>query len=95
MISDEATVVESISVFAPPEVATPRLMVSPKGIVIGETIVIEGEVSILQSVILGATGEECDDRPPKIRIGVLLSVGAKVVGHPNGAKPALEMNQTL
>lgn len=40
------------------------------GIVIGETTVIEDDVSIMQSVTLGGTGNETGDRHPKIRSGV-------------------------
>ncbi|MDH7944775.1 serine O-acetyltransferase [Pseudohongiella sp. SYSU M77423] len=51
------------------------------GIVIGETTVIEDDVSIMQSVTLGGTGNEKGDRHPKIRSGVLISAGAKVLGN--------------
>ncbi|HIF75598.1 MAG TPA: serine O-acetyltransferase [Porticoccaceae bacterium] len=50
------------------------------GIVIGETSVIEDNVSILQQVTLGGTGNEQGDRHPKIKSGVLISAGAKVLG---------------
>lgn len=51
------------------------------GIVIGETTVIDDNVSILQQVTLGGTGNEQGDRHPKIRSGVLISAGAKVLGN--------------
>lgn len=51
------------------------------GIVIGETAVIEDDVSILQNVTLGGTGKVGGDRHPKIRRGALISVGAKVLGN--------------
>lgn len=51
------------------------------GIVIGETTIIEDDVSIMQSVTLGGTGNEQGDRHPKIRSGVLVSSGAKVLGN--------------
>ena len=51
------------------------------GLVVGETAVIENEVSILQTVTLGGTGKECGDRHPKIRHGVLIGAGAKVLGN--------------
>lgn len=51
------------------------------GIVIGETTVIDDDVSIMQSVTLGGTGNEQGDRHPKIRSGVLISTGAKVLGN--------------
>jgi serine O-acetyltransferase len=51
------------------------------GIVVGETSVIEDDVSILQEVTLGGTGKECGDRHPKIRRGVLIGAGAKILGN--------------
>ncbi|QJR81217.1 serine O-acetyltransferase [Alteromonas pelagimontana] len=51
------------------------------GIVVGETAVIEDNVSILQSVTLGGTGNESGDRHPKIRQGVLVGAGAKILGN--------------
>ena len=50
-------------------------------IVVGETAVVEDDVSILQGVTLGGTGKEIGDRHPKIRHGVLLAAGAKVLGN--------------
>ncbi len=51
------------------------------GIVIGETAVIDDNVSIMQSVTLGGTGKESDDRHPKIRQGVLIGAGSKILGN--------------
>lgn len=51
------------------------------GIVIGETAVVGDDSSILQGVTLGGTGKEFGDRHPKIGNGVLVSVGAKVLGN--------------
>jgi len=51
------------------------------GIVVGETAVVEDDVSMLHGVTLGGTGKETGDRHPKVRRGVLISVGAKVLGN--------------
>jgi serine O-acetyltransferase len=51
------------------------------GLVIGETAIVEDSVSIMQSVTLGGTGKESGDRHPKIRKGVLLGPGAKILGN--------------
>jgi serine O-acetyltransferase len=51
------------------------------GVVIGETAVVEDDVSIMQGVTLGGTGKEEGDRHPKIRRGVLISLGAKILGN--------------
>lgn len=50
-------------------------------IVIGETAVVEDEVSILHGVTLGGTGKESGDRHPKVRCGVLIGAGAKILGN--------------
>ena len=51
------------------------------GLVIGMTAVVEDDVSILQGVTLGGTGKETGDRHPKIRRGVMIGAGAKVLGN--------------
>ncbi|WP_412057930.1 serine O-acetyltransferase [Bartonella sp. DGB2] len=51
------------------------------GLVIGETAVVEDNVSILHGVTLGGTGKECGNRHPKIRQGVLIGAGAKILGN--------------
>ncbi|HTV68473.1 MAG TPA: serine O-acetyltransferase [Rhizobiaceae bacterium] len=50
-------------------------------IVIGETAVVEDNVSMLNGVTLGGTGKESGDRHPKIRHGVLIGTGAKILGN--------------
>jgi serine O-acetyltransferase len=50
------------------------------GFVVGETAVIEDDVSILHEVTLGGTGKQSGLRHPVIRSGVLLGAGAKVLG---------------
>jgi serine O-acetyltransferase len=51
------------------------------GVVVGETAVIEDDVSILHDVTLGGTGKEAGDRHPKIRYGVMIGAGAKILGN--------------
>jgi serine O-acetyltransferase len=51
------------------------------GLVVGETAVIEDDVSILQGVTLGGTGKVDGDRHPKIRRGVLIGAGAQILGN--------------
>jgi serine O-acetyltransferase len=48
--------------------------------VVGETAIIEDDVSILHEVTLGGTGKDCGDRHPIIRSGVLIGAGAKILG---------------
>ena len=57
------------------------LMDHATGIVVGETAVIEDNVSILHEVTLGGTGKQSGDRHPKVRQGVLIGAGAKILGN--------------
>ena len=51
------------------------------GLVVGETCVIEDDVSLLQNVTLGGTGKESGDRHPKVRQGAMIGAGAKILGN--------------
>jgi serine O-acetyltransferase len=51
------------------------------GVVIGATSVIEDDVSMLHGVTLGGSGRARADRHPKVRRGVLIGAGAKVLGN--------------
>ena len=51
------------------------------GVVVGSTAVIEDDVSILHAVTLGGTGKQGADRHPKIRRGVMIGAGAKILGN--------------
>jgi serine O-acetyltransferase len=51
------------------------------GLVVGETAVVEDDVSLLQDVTLGGTGKESRDRHPKVRRGAMIGAGAKILGN--------------
>jgi len=51
------------------------------GVVVGETAVIEDNVSMLHGVTLGGTGKDQGDRHPKVRKGVLIGAGAEILGN--------------
>ena len=51
------------------------------GVVIGETAVVEDDVSMLHGVTLGGTGKERGDRHPKIRKGVMIGASASILGN--------------
>ena len=59
------------------------------GIVIGETAVVEDDVSIWHGVKLGSTFSEAGERHPKIRQGALLCTGATVLGNIEVGKSAI------
>ena len=48
--------------------------------VVGETAIIEDDVSILHEVTLGGTGKTSGARHPIVRTGVLIGAGAKILG---------------
>ena len=50
-------------------------------VVIGETAVVDDDFSMLHEVTLGGTGKAGGDRHPKIRRGVMIGAGAKVLGN--------------
>ncbi|GFE96128.1 MULTISPECIES: serine O-acetyltransferase [unclassified Gluconobacter] len=50
------------------------------GIVIGETCIIEDDVSLFQDVTLGGTGKLSGNRHPIVRRGAMIGSGAKVLG---------------
>ena len=50
-------------------------------VVIGETAIVEDNVSILHEVTLGGTGKEHGDRHPKVGRDVLIGAGAKLLGN--------------
>ena len=51
------------------------------GIVIGETAIVEDDVTMLHGVTLGGTGKAQGDRHPKIRHGVLIGASASIIGN--------------
>jgi len=80
-LQNQISVVFGVDVHPAARIGKGILFDHATGIVVGETAVIENDVSILQSVTLGGTGKECGDRHPKIREGVLIGAGAKVLGN--------------
>lgn len=51
------------------------------GVVMGETVIIEDNVSLLHDVTLGGSGHSKTQRHPIVRRGVLIGVGAKILGN--------------
>lgn len=49
-------------------------------VVIGETSIVEDNVSILHEVTLGGTGKISGERHPVVRSGVMIGAGAKILG---------------
>ena len=71
----------SVDVHPAAQIGSGILIDHGTSVVIGETSVVEDHVSILHEVTLGGTGKDSGDRHPKIRRGVLLGAGSKILGN--------------
>lgn len=71
----------SVDIHPAAKIACGILIDHATGFVAGETTVVESDVSILHEVTLGGTGKVRGDRHPKVRSGVLLGAGAKILGN--------------
>ena len=80
-LQNQISVVFGVDVHPAAKIGRGIMFDHASGIVIGETAVVENYVSILQNVTLGGTGKEHGDRHPKIREGVMIGAGAKVLGN--------------
>ncbi|TNC79135.1 serine O-acetyltransferase [Janthinobacterium lividum] len=80
-LSSHAASVFGIDIHPAARIGAGIMLDHGSGIVIGETAVVDDNVSILQNVTLGGTGKEHGDRHPKIRSGVMLGAGAKILGN--------------
>ena len=80
-LQNQISVVFSVDVHPAAQIGRGIMFDHATGIIIGETAVVENDVSILQNVTLGGTGKEHGDRHPKIREGVMIGAGAKVLGN--------------
>ncbi len=56
------------------------LMDHATSVVIGETAIVEDNVSIMHEVTLGGTGKVNGDRHPVVRTGVMIGAGTKILG---------------
>ena len=80
-IQSRNTEVFSVDIHPACEIGSGIMFDHATGIVIGETSVVENDVSIFQGVTLGGTGKETGDRHPKVREGVLISSAAQILGN--------------
>jgi len=81
LLQNRISVVMQVDIHPAAQMGSGIMFDHATGIVIGETATVGNNVSIMQSVTLGGTGKESGDRHPKIRDGVLISVGAKILGN--------------
>lgn len=80
-LQNQISVVFAVDIHPAAKIGKGIMIDHATGLVVGETTVIEDNVSLMQSVTLGGTGKETGDRHPKVRQGVLISAGAKVLGN--------------
>lgn len=80
-IANQASLVFAVDIHPAARIGSGVMFDHGTGIVIGETAVVEDHVSVLQNVTLGGTGKEHGDRHPKIRTGVMIGAGAKILGN--------------
>ena len=80
-LQSRSSVVYGVDIHPSAKIGKGVMLDHATGIVVGETSVIENDVSIFQGVTLGGTGKETGDRHPKVREGVLISSGAKILGN--------------
>lgn len=81
MVQNRVSEVFAVEIHPAARIGRGILLDHGTGFVVGETAVIDDHVSILQEVTLGGTGKEHGDRHPKIRRGVLIGAGAKILGN--------------
>jgi serine O-acetyltransferase len=75
------TMVFAIDIHPAARIGSGILLDHGTGVVIGETAVIEDDVSMLHGVTLGGTGKTVGDRHPKVREGVMIGAGATILGN--------------
>ncbi len=80
-LQSRASAVFGVDIHPQAEIGRAIMVDHASGVVVGRTAVIEDDVSMLHSVTLGGTGKEQGDRHPKVRRGVLIGAGAKVLGN--------------
>jgi len=80
-LQNRISVVFGVDIHPAAKIGKGILLDHATGLVIGETAVVENNVSIMHAVTLGGTGKEVGDRHPKVREDVLISAGAKILGN--------------
>lgn len=80
-LANKASLIFAIDIHPAARIGRGVMLDHGAGIVIGETAVVEDNVSLLQEVTLGGTGKENGDRHPKVRSGVMIGAGAKILGN--------------
>lgn len=81
LIQNRVSELFAVDIHPRAEIGTGLLIDHATGLVIGETAVVGNNVTIFHSVTLGGTGKAAGDGHPKIRDGVIIGAGAKLLGN--------------
>jgi serine O-acetyltransferase len=80
-LQNRSSVLYSVDIHPAARIGKGIMLDHAHNIVIGETAVVEDNVSMLHGTTLGGTGKQRGDRHPKIRQGVMIGAGAKILGN--------------
>lgn len=81
LLQNRSSLLYGVDIHPAAQIGTSIMLDHATGLVIGETAVVEDHVSMLHGVTLGGTGNEQGDRHPKVREGVMIGAGAKLLGN--------------
>ncbi|WP_343128644.1 serine O-acetyltransferase [Buchnera aphidicola (Kurisakia onigurumii)] len=80
-LQNQISIIFSVDIHPAAKIGNGIILDHATGIVIGETAIVEDNVSIFHSVTLGGKKYILGDRHPKIRQGVIIGAGAKIIGN--------------
>jgi len=80
-LQSQVNVIYNVDIHPAAQIGCGIMLDHATGVVIGETAIVEDDVSMLHGVTLGGTGKESGDRHPKVRQGVLIGANASIIGN--------------
>ena len=80
-LQNQMSAIFSVDIHPAAEMGSGIMLDHATSVVIGETTIVEDDVTMLHSVTLGGTGKEQGDRHPKVRQGVLIGASASIIGN--------------
>lgn len=81
LLQNRSSLLYGVDIHPAAKIGSGLMLDHATGLVIGETAIVEDNVSILHNVTLGGTGKEKGDRHPKVRTGVMIGAGASILGN--------------
>jgi serine O-acetyltransferase len=80
-LQNKVSVIYNVDIHPAAQIGCGIMLDHASGVVIGETAVVEDDVSMLHGVTLGGTGKHSGDRHPKVRKGVIIGANASIIGN--------------